>query len=188
MRNTAPNDCCSFPALRSPGDRGAVRQLAERDASAAREDDIEFVYYDPEEPAAIASGTIESDHALVITDPLAPAAPAARLAPPRDPGAHERSRRRSRSAMSPHILGSAARPRRPYLTLRELQLMTGQMQKSGGEPERATWDNSDPAAYLCRTTFLDSVDDPPRRALPGVRSSSPRRLHPSMELPARSAA
>jgi SAM-dependent methyltransferase len=132
-----------------------------------REHDIEFAYYDPEAPAAIASGTIESDHALVITDPLLLPPPrlAARLReilvhtsdvvaalPVSNESAHPRQRR-----------AAAA----PYLTLRELQQMTSDLQKRGGEPERATWDKSDPAAYLCRTTFLDSVDDPPRRALEG---------------------
>ena len=35
-----------------------------------REEDIEFAYYDPEEPASVASGMIESDHALIITECL----------------------------------------------------------------------------------------------------------------------
>ena len=35
-----------------------------------READVEFACYDPEEPASIAAGLIESDHALVVTDPL----------------------------------------------------------------------------------------------------------------------
>jgi SAM-dependent methyltransferase len=132
-----------------------------------REDDIELVYYDPDEPAAIASGAIESDHALVITDPL--------LLPPRRLATRLREIlvHTSEVVAALPVSNESAHPRQrratatPYLTLRELQQMTSEMQKSGGEPERVTWDNSDPSAYLCRTTFLDGVDDPPRRALAG---------------------
>ena len=35
-----------------------------------REENVEFALYDPQEPASIAGGLVESDHALVIIDPL----------------------------------------------------------------------------------------------------------------------
>src|SRR5258706_9903864 len=41
----------------------------------------EFILYDIEEPASIAAATIESDHVLVVTDPLL--LPPAKLAPRR---------------------------------------------------------------------------------------------------------
>jgi 2-polyprenyl-3-methyl-5-hydroxy-6-metoxy-1,4-benzoquinol methylase len=58
-------------------------------------------------------------------------------------------------------------PPAPYLTLREFQQVTAEMQRESSATERIAWDKSDPAAFLCRTAFLDSVDDPPRRALEG---------------------
>ena len=132
-----------------------------------REEDIEFAYYDPEEPASVASGMIESDHALIITDPL--------LIPPR----HLATRLRDLLVHTSEVVAAlpisneAAHPRQrrippaPYLTLRELQQIMAEMQKSGADPDLVEWDTSDPAAYLCRSAFLDDIDDPPRRALAG---------------------
>src|SRR5438093_3168162 len=132
-----------------------------------REEDIEFAYYDPEEPASVASGMIESDHALIITDPL--------LIPPRRLAARLRDLlvHTSEVVAALPISNEAAHPRQrrnppaPYLTLRELQQIMAEMQKSGGDPDLVEWDTSDPAAYLCRSAFLDDIDDPPRRALAG---------------------
>ena len=166
MRNTLPMIAVLFPRFDHPA-------IEERYASwqsemlLRREDDIEFVYYDPDEPAAIASGTIESDHALVITDPL--------LLPPRRLATRLREIlvHTSEVVAALPVSNESDHPRQrrptatPYLTLRELQHVTSEIQKRGGEPERVTWDNSDPSAYLCRATFLDGVDDPPRRALAG---------------------
>ena len=132
-----------------------------------REEGIEFALYDPQEPASLAAGLIESDHALVITDPL--------LLPP----AHLATRLREVLVHTPEVVAAvpvsneAANPNQrrtppsPYLTLRELQQITGEMQAESPSSERVTWDRSDPAAYLCRTAFLDGVDDPPFRALDG---------------------
>jgi 2-polyprenyl-3-methyl-5-hydroxy-6-metoxy-1,4-benzoquinol methylase len=55
----------------------------------------------------------------------------------------------------------------PYLTLRELQQMAAKLQSDGAEGERVKWDGSDPGAYLIQSSVLDSIDDPPRRALAG---------------------
>jgi SAM-dependent methyltransferase len=132
-----------------------------------RESEIEFAFYDPEEPASIASGAVESDHALIITDPLL--IPPARLAyrlremlvhtpeavaavPVTNESAHARQRRV---------------PLRPYVTLRELQEMMTAMQARGIDPERVAWDTSDPGAYLVRTSFLDKTDELLTRVLAG---------------------
>jgi len=127
----------------------------------------EFVLYDAEEPASLAAGTIESDHVLVVTDPLLlpPAKLVMRLrellvhtsgvvaALPVSNEAENAAQRRAAIA--------------PYLTLRELQQITAEMQSIGGDAEVVKWDASDPAAYLCRTTWLEGIDEPPGQALAG---------------------
>ena len=132
-----------------------------------QEEGIEFALYDTQEPASLAAGLIESDHALVITDPL--------LVPPRKLG----SRLRELLVHTPEVVAALpvsneARnpmqrrtPSAPYLTLRELQQVTAEMQAEARSSERVTWDKSDPAAFLCRTALLDTVDDPLFRALEG---------------------
>jgi hypothetical protein len=99
-----------------------------------READIEFAFYDPEEPASIASGAIEAEHALVITDPLL--LPPARLAwRLREMLVHTPEAIAavpvSNAATHPRQLRS---PMRPYVTLRELQDMTAAMQAKGIDP------------------------------------------------------
>jgi SAM-dependent methyltransferase len=129
-----------------------------------RRDSDELWTYDPEEPVSYAVASVKSEHVLVITDPLL--VPPARLGP------------RLRDALAGSDAAAAVPisnegdnvlqrrgPATPYLTLRELQSMTAEMQRAVGERERIKWDKSDPAAYLCRTEFLDGVDDVPRRAL-----------------------
>ena len=130
-----------------------------------REEGIEFVYYDPQEPASLAAGMIESDHALVITDPL--------LLPP----SHLASRLRELLVHTPEVVAALPvsneaqhpsqrrTPSSPYLTLRELEQVTKEMQAESASSERVTWDRSDPAAFLTRTAFLDGIDDPVVRAL-----------------------
>lgn len=124
-------------------------------------------FYDPEEPASFAIGPVESSHVLVITDPL--------LVPP----AHLAER--LLEALSASAGAQAAlpvtnesandhqrtTPLAPYMTLRELQLVTGQMQDRPAALQRLKWDVADPGAYLCASSMLDNVDDPPRRALSG---------------------
>jgi len=124
-----------------------------------REEDIEFAYYDPEEPASVASGMIESDHALIITDPL--------LIPPRRLATRLRDLlvHTSEVVAALPISNEAVHPRQrrnppaPYLTLRELQQIMAEMQKSGADPDLVEWDTSDPAAYLCRSAFLDDYGE-----------------------------
>jgi 2-polyprenyl-3-methyl-5-hydroxy-6-metoxy-1,4-benzoquinol methylase len=132
-----------------------------------REEGIEFALYDAQEPASLAAGLIESDHVLVITDPLL--VPPQRLA----------FRLRELLVHTPEVVAAlpitneAANPSQrrapssPYLTLRELQQVTAEMQSQSASSERVTWDKSDPAAFLCRTAFLDGLDDPLFRAIEG---------------------
>jgi SAM-dependent methyltransferase len=132
-----------------------------------RDVEVEFCRYDPEEPASFAAGDLESDHVLVITDPLL-------LPPPK-----LALRLREALVQSPGTAAAlpvsneadnpAQRRAAPaaYLTLRELQQMTSEMQHGPFDTVTVKWDKSDPAAYLCRTAMLDDVDDPPRRALAG---------------------
>jgi len=132
-----------------------------------KEEGLEFAFYDSQEPASLAAGLVESDHVLVVTDPL--------LLPPRKLA----TRLREVLVHTPEVVaalpvsneadnpGQRRTPSAPYLTLRELQQVTAEMQTAPSAAERITWDKSDPAAFLCRTAFLDSLDDPPRRALEG---------------------
>src|SRR6478735_59334 len=132
-----------------------------------RDVEVEFCRYDPEEPASFAAGDLESDHVLVITDPLLVPPPklALRLreALVQSPGTA------AALPVSNEADNPAQRRAAPaaYLTLRELQQMTTELQHGPFDTVTVKWDKSDPAAYLCRTAMLDDVDDPPRRALAG---------------------
>ena len=132
-----------------------------------KEEGIEFALYDAQEPASLAAGLVESDHALVITDPL--------LLPPK----RLATRLRDVLVHTPEVVAAlpvsnesenAAQkrmPSSPYLTLRELEQVFAEMQSGEASSERVTWDKSDPGAFLCRTAYLDEIDDPPRRAIDG---------------------
>jgi SAM-dependent methyltransferase len=132
-----------------------------------RDAELDLCFYDPEEPASYAAGELETDHVLVVTDPL--------LVPPPKLALRLREvlvQNPSTAAALPssnEADNAAQRRAAPaaYLTLRELQQMTSEMQQGSYETATVKWDKSDPAAYLCRTAMLDEVDDPPRRALTG---------------------
>ena len=132
-----------------------------------RDGDVEFCFYDPEEPASYAAGELESDHVLVVTDPL--------IVPPQKLAVRLREvlvqTPRTVAALPSSNEGENAAQRRAaphaYLTLRELQQMTSELQHGPFDTVTVKWDKSDPAAYLCRTAMLGDVDDPPRRALAG---------------------
>jgi 2-polyprenyl-3-methyl-5-hydroxy-6-metoxy-1,4-benzoquinol methylase len=127
----------------------------------------EFAIYDTEEPASLAAATIDSDHVLVVTDPLLlpPAKLVTRL---RELLVHTSSVVAALAVSNEAENAAQLRtPPAPYLTLRELQQITAEMQAHGADPEVVKWDGSDPGAYLCRTTFLEGIEDPPRHALAG---------------------
>lgn len=118
----------------------------------------EFVIYDVEEPASLAAASLDSDHVLVVTDPLLlpPAKLVTRL---RELLVHT-SNVVAALPVSNEAENAVQRrtPLAPYLTLRELQQMTGEMQSRGADGEVIKWDGSDPGIYLCRTTFLEGID------------------------------
>ena len=132
-----------------------------------REPDIEFVLYDPDEPAATASGLVTSSHALVVTDPLL--LPSERLAArlrdvlERTPGA----------AAAVPVSNEATNPEQQhapssaYLTLNEMETVMRSMQSNSEPPRVVTWNDADPGAFLMRTDVLDTINEIPRLALKG---------------------
>ena len=127
----------------------------------------EFVLYDTEEPASLAAGALESDHVLVVTDPLLlpPAKLVMRL---RELLVHTTSVVAALPVSNEaENVAQRRTPLAPYLTLRELQQMSAEMQSNAADAEVLKWDGSDPGVYLCRTAWLETIDDPPRHALAG---------------------
>ena len=122
--------------------------------------------YDPEEPASYAVAPVETEHVLVITDPLLLARHG--LA---DHLRHVVERTNAFAALPVSNTAQHPQQRRqtpvPYLTLRELEDLTEALRRRREEPIPLKWDASDPSAYLCRTAALDEIDDPPARALNG---------------------
>ncbi|HET7710382.1 MAG TPA: class I SAM-dependent methyltransferase, partial [Thermoanaerobaculia bacterium] len=123
-------------------------------------------HYDPEEPASYAVAPVEGDHVLVVTDPLLLAA--------ENLGSRLREVLASYDAAAAvPVTNESANPAQrkapidPYVTLRELQNVTADMQRRPARASRVKWEDTDPAAYLCQTAMLDSIDDVPRRALRG---------------------
>src|SRR5437867_3986647 len=110
-----------------------------------KEEGLEFAFYDTQEPASLAAGLVESDHVLVVTDPL--------LLPPRKLA----TRLREVLVHTPEVVAAlpvsneADNPAQrrmsaaPYLTLREFQQVTAEMQTESAATERITWDKSEPA-------------------------------------------
>jgi SAM-dependent methyltransferase len=125
-----------------------------------------LVFYDPDEPASDVAGDVETEHVLVVTDPL--------LVPPARLGVRLREvlTASGTSAALP-VANEAQHPQQqrnppaPYLTLRELQATMETVAAQPAAVERLTWDKSDPAVYLCRTDMLDRIQAPLRRALEG---------------------
>ena len=122
--------------------------------------------YDPEEPASYAVASIEAEHVLVVTDPLLLASQnlAARLREALEYAETDAAVPVTNEAQNP---AQQRPPDSPYLTLRELQLLTTSLEKHPPRVETVKWDKSDPAVFLCRAALLDHVHDPPLRALTG---------------------
>lgn len=127
--------------------------------------DHRLVFYDREERASDVAGEVDSEHILVVTDPLL--LPAANLA--------ERLRDvLGTSVAALPVSNEAQHPRQrrsapaPYLTLRELQVATSALAAEPPAIERLTWDRSDPAIYLARADYLDRVQRPLHEALDGA--------------------
>ena len=164
-----------------------MRQLAEPDAAARRAATIEFALYDAEEPASFAAAGLESDHVLVVTDPL--------LLPP----AKLVTRLRELLVHTSSVVAAlpvsneaenrdaAARAAAPYLTLRELQQMTAEMQSTrrGCRGREVGWIAIRPPISAAPRWLED--DRRSSAACAGRPRSRhlPCRLRPSLELAAR---
>jgi SAM-dependent methyltransferase len=129
-----------------------------------REGGAEVLSYALSQPASEAVAVVDAEHVVVVTDPLV-------LASPNLP-------RRLVAALSAGIdatvpvtnePGHPAQRRSlaPYVTLRELQSLTADLERQEPRLERALWDRSDPAVFACRTEMLDGLDAPMTAALAG---------------------
>ncbi|HVR38398.1 MAG TPA: methyltransferase domain-containing protein [Thermoanaerobaculia bacterium] len=130
-------------------------------------DEVEGLYfYDVGQSASSAADDIDDDHVLVITDPLL--LPSSRLAV----RLREALASTNASAVVP-VANTTQQPKQfrppfaPYLTLREFQETTGQLEAQPASIETIQWDGSDPAAYLCPITLLDDSDKPLHAVLEG---------------------
>lgn len=129
------------------------RQAAARARSilGARTDELRL--YHPDERAGDAVAEIESDHVLVVTDPLLIAD---EEMPQRLLSRLERSRATAVLPTS-NIAQHAAQRQAvaPYVTLREMRDAAARLRDTTGDAPAVRWDASDPLAYLCPTEFLD---------------------------------
>lgn len=131
--------------------------------------DPELLVYDPEEPASIAAAQLASPFAVVVTDPLLLPSPhlAQRLL--------EILQSEPEAVACLPVSNVADRPEQfrlpdtPYLTFRELQMHTAQLEAQPPEHRRLIWDRSDPGLYVCSTTLLEASDETPRSTLDGRR-------------------
>ncbi len=117
-----------------------------------RHDSAELHHYDFDESARHALVDVDSPHVLVVTDPMLLASP--RL-PERLTAILEGA---NAFAALPSSTQSAVAAQQttlpPYMTLREFEIETTALQKTDGGVARATWDLSDPGAFLCRTADI----------------------------------
>ncbi len=125
-------------------------------------DAAELVHYDANDTAKHAVRDIDTPHVLVVTDPL--------LLPSSDLGARLAQLLDGSGAFAavPSSSQSAHERQRvtlpSYMTLRELELETAKLR---GEPERVTWDGTEPGAFLCATATLASIGDKLQTILTG---------------------
>lgn len=122
---------------------------------------IEF--YEPHEPAADVMKDVDAPHVLVITDPL--------VVPSNRVGVQLREALLANAADAAVPVTNEARhpaqkvaPPAPYVTLRELEEA---FPLAKGAPLNVTWDDSNPAMYLCRREMLIGERSQLRRALRG---------------------
>ncbi len=111
----------------------------------------ELDFYDEDESAGDVVSGVSSELVFVVTDPL--------LLCSRSLVARLASALGDAEAILP-VTNESRHPRQqrpapaPYMTLRELEEMTRGLESQPASLERVTWDASDPAAYLCRTSLL----------------------------------
>ncbi len=125
----------------------------------------EMQFYDFDERACDAVADVETDHVLVVTDPLLLAGPdlADRLL---------RVLEGSQAFAAVPATNEAAIPSqqftpRPYMTLRELELEIAAARGRNEQPQVANWTSGDPGAFLTTTSALASVKVPLSEALSG---------------------
>lgn len=124
----------------------------------------ELHYYDAHEHAGRVASGVEAGLVFVVTDPLLLCSRnllarlqdafdgAAAVLPVTNESRHPQQQRA---------------PSAPYMTLRELEQETQALEQQARIFERVTWDDADPAAYLCRTELLLDLKTPLRDALRG---------------------
>lgn len=125
-----------------------------------RRDHPELGFYDFTESAADAASQFDEEFTLVVTDPL--------LLP--SPRLGERLQAVLGDAFAAVPSSNDAREIRqqidvrPYMTLRELERESAEVDARRTPPELLKWGPHDPGAYLCRTRTLLSLREP----LPGL--------------------
>lgn len=114
--------------------------------------------------ASDAAAEVEAEHVLVITDPLVLAPDGLAAALLSHLGDADAVVPVSNVATNP-----AQRAELPslYITLRELEGVAAEIKRTQSATQRITWDDKDPAVFLCRTTMLDDIHEPLYRALRG---------------------
>jgi 2-polyprenyl-3-methyl-5-hydroxy-6-metoxy-1,4-benzoquinol methylase len=135
-----------------------------------RRDHPSLALYEHDERAADAVQAIDEEHVLVITDPL--------LLPSPQLGEHLQSVLGDAFAAVP-AANDAGDPRqrvalRPYMTLREFQQVAEERHAAQPAPERFTWQQHDPGAYLCATASLRGMKVPLATAIHGREISLAR--------------
>lgn len=149
------------PAIEESYASWQTQMLLERGEQQGR-----MFFYAHDEKASSAIEEVTSDHVLVVTDPLL--LPSARI------GVRLRSALESSGAAAAVPVANATEhpkqfhaPPQTYLTLREMQDAIEVLAREPERIERVTWDESDPAIYLCRTELLRSLNVPLRNVLAG---------------------
>jgi len=129
-----------------------------------RDGGIGVVPYAPDDRACDVAGELEATYVVVVTDPLVlPSRNLARRLVAALQGSVE--------AVVP-VMNLPAHPAqqqavRPYVTLRELEAATAELEGREPDIQRITWDASDPFVFACRADMLDAMETPLRRALAG---------------------
>jgi 2-polyprenyl-3-methyl-5-hydroxy-6-metoxy-1,4-benzoquinol methylase len=129
-----------------------------------RDGGADVVAYAPDDRACDVAGEVEATYVVVVTDPL--------LLPSRNLARRlVAALQGSVEAVVP-VMNLPAHPAqqqavRPYVTLRELEMATAELEAREPDIQRLIWDASDPFVFACRADMLDAMETPLRRALAG---------------------
>lgn len=129
-----------------------------------RDGGLDVVAYAPDDRACDVAGEVEATYAVVVTDPLVLPSPnlARRLV-----AALQGSVEAVVPVMNLPVHPAQQQTVRPYVTLRELEAATAELEAREPDLQRITWDASDPFVFACRADMLDAMETPLRRALAG---------------------